>query len=243
MEAVNDSAIVYNFAGLADLDESVNQPKLTIEQNVIGNINILEACKSANIERYIYASSAYALSDRGSFYGISKLTSEKIIEEYQTRLNVPYSIIRYGSLYGERADRHNGMYIILRQALKEGVVKHRGDGEEVREFIHAADAAQLSVDIAESSEFVNQHIVLTGVERLKHKDLHSMIRDILPHPLEIVYSDDQWEGHYQVTPYSFRPNRAKKLVPNPFIDLGQGLTECIEFIYEELQNEKSNSDN
>ena len=239
MSAVSGATIVYNFAGLADLDEAIHLPKQTMEINVIGNLNVLEACKLSGVERYIYASSAYALNDKGSFYGISKLTSEKIIEEYQFRSGVPFTIIRYGSLYGERADAHNGMYNILRQALKDGVVIHRGDGEEVREYIHAADAAQLSVDIAESSEFINQHLVLTGVERLKFKDLFSMMKDILPHPVEIKFSDEQWEGHYQVTPYSFRPNRAKKIAPNPFIDMGQGLTECIEIIYEELQNEQN----
>ena len=75
-----DCAIVYNFAGQADLDESIALPKETIEQNVIGNINILESIRELPIKRYVYASSAYAVSRNGSFYGISKLTSEKIIK-------------------------------------------------------------------------------------------------------------------------------------------------------------------
>ena len=45
-------------------------------------MNILEACVANNIKKFIYASSAYAMSNKGSFYGISKLASEKIIEEY-----------------------------------------------------------------------------------------------------------------------------------------------------------------
>ena len=84
-EAVNDlvqgSKIVYNFAGFANLDDAIANPVKAIELNVIGNMNILEACKKYNVQRFVYASSAYAMSDKGSFYGISKLTSEKLTEE------------------------------------------------------------------------------------------------------------------------------------------------------------------
>ena len=242
-KAVEGASFIYNFAGLADIDESIHLPRKTMEQNVIGNINILEACRNSSIKRYVYASSAYALSDKGSFYGISKLTSEKVVEEYQSRMGIPYTIIRYGSVYGERADEHNGMYNILHQALNENIIRHRGDGEAVREFIHAADAARLSVDIIETDEHANKHMVLTGVERLKHKDLFSMIEDILGHKVSINYLDEQWEGHYQVTPYSFHPNLARKMVPNPFIDLGQGLTECIRHIHENSNRSDEGSSN
>lgn len=59
------------------------------------------------MERFIYASSAYALSNEGSFYGISKQSSEKLTEEYYA---LKYTVIRYGSLYGERASHNNYIY-------------------------------------------------------------------------------------------------------------------------------------
>ena len=184
-KVVEGADVVYNFAGLADINESVNLPFETLQQNVLGNINVLEACRSKNIKRFVYASSAYAFSTKGSFYGISKLTSEKIVEEYQTRLNLPFTIIRYGSLYGERADHHNGVYKLLRDTLENKEIVCRGDGESVREYIHARDAAKLSVDIIENEEFVNQHMILTGVERLRQKDLVQMIREILNDEVKI----------------------------------------------------------
>ena len=46
--AIQGADIVYNFAGLADIDESINLPAETMQQNVIGNINILEACRTRN---------------------------------------------------------------------------------------------------------------------------------------------------------------------------------------------------
>jgi UDP-glucose 4-epimerase len=232
--AAKGAAVVYNFAGLADLDESINMPKQVMEQNVIGNINVLEACRLGKIERFVYASSAYAFSNKGSFYGISKLASEKIVEEYAVRFGVLYSIIRYGSLYGERADRHNGIYRMLRQAIEKGEIRHTGNGEEVREYIHAADAARLSVNIIEDKAFRNQHLILTGVERMRQKELLRMIQEIMDEKINISYSESETGGHYQVTPYSFSPNMARKIVNDSFIDLGQGLVGCMQAIHEEL---------
>ena len=79
----NNTAVVYNFAGMSDLDEALNKPLLTMELNVLGNLHILEACRKQRVRHFVYASSAYACSESGSFYGISKLATEKIVEEYQ----------------------------------------------------------------------------------------------------------------------------------------------------------------
>jgi len=237
-KAVEGATVVYNFAGLADLDESINRPKETMEQNVIGNINILEACKNLGLERYVYASSAYAFSNKGSFYGISKLVSEKIVEEYAARFQLPYTIIRYGSLYGERADENNGMYRLLRAALEDRKIVLHSDGEDIREYIHAHDAARLSADIIENGDYANQHMVLSGVERLRHKDLLQMIQEILNDDVEISFTEEPWEGHYQVTPYSYHPTLARKLVLKSFIELGQGLVSCIKKIHGNLETDK-----
>jgi UDP-glucose 4-epimerase len=236
IEVVRDTAVVYNFAGQADLEEANREPAKTVRQNIVGNVNVLEACRESNVQRFVYASSAYAFSKKGAFYGISKFASEKLVEEYATQFNLPFTIIRYGSLYGRYAGPNNGIYRILRQALKTGKIEHWGSGNEVREYIHAADSATLSVDIIENKKFVNQHIILTGVERLKQRDLLRMVQEIMDDNIAITYTNatDKTDGHYETTPYSFHPNMAKKLVPNPFIDLGQGLVECIEFINNEL---------
>jgi len=109
-ELVSKVDIVYNFAGYANLDDAIANPIRTIELNVLGNMNILEASRRNNIERFIYASSAYAMSDKGSFYGISKLTSEKLIEEYYKKFGLKFTIIRYGSVYGDREFYNNYIY-------------------------------------------------------------------------------------------------------------------------------------
>ena len=232
-ELVSAADIVYNFAGMANLDKAVEDPCRTIELNVMGNLNILDACMKSDIERFIYASSAYSMSNKGSFYGISKLTSEKLIEEYHSRYGLNYTIIRYGSVYSERKSENNYIYNLIKTAIKTAKIEHEGDGEEIREYIHASDVAKLSVEIIESKEFENEHIILTGMERMKRKELFEMIDDILGNKLEIKLNKNGYHHHYKTTPYSFTPRTSKKLIPNPYIDIGQGILETIKVIYEQ----------
>ena len=227
---VKDASIVYNFAGYANLDDAIANPIRAIELNVLGNLNILEACKIHHVKRFVYASSAYAMSDKGSFYGISKLTSEKLTEEYYKKFGLEFTIVRYGSVYGERDYHNNYIYNLLKTSVSTGEINHSGDGEEIREYIHAADVAKLAVDIIKSDEFINEHIILTGVERMQRKELFEMVNEILGNKLTIKLNDDGYHNHYKTTPYSFHPTRSKKLVANPYIDMGQGLIECLKDI-------------
>jgi len=229
-ELVKDVTIVYNFAGFANLDDAIANPTKALELNVIGNINILEACKTHHVKRFVYASSAYAMSDKGSFYGISKLTSEKLTEEYYKKFGLEFTIVRYGSVYGERDYHNNYIYNLLKKSVQTSEINHSGDGKEIREYIHAADVAKLARQIIESDEFINEHIILTGVERMQRKELFDMVNEILGNKLTINLKDDGYQNHYKTTPYSFHPTRSKKLVANPYIDMGQGLIECLKDI-------------
>lgn len=235
---IKGANIVYNFVAIANLDEAIHDPLTTMNINVMGNLNILEACRQVGcIERFIYSSSAYALSSEGSFYGISKQSSEKLTEEYYKRYGLKYTVIRYGSLYGERASHNNYIYNLLSDAIQNKELHYKGDGQDLREYIHAADAAKLSVNILEDEQYENEHIILTGTERLKRIELLTMINEIMQNKLDLKQISDDNMGHYKITPYSYHPTVAKKLVANPYIDLGQGLLECIQVISEELRIE------
>jgi UDP-glucose 4-epimerase len=231
--AVAGHAIVYNFAGLADLNASIDRPRDTLMLNVFGNLNVLEACKAHGVERYVYASTVYVFSTEGAFYGMSKKAAELTIEEFHRQFGIPYTIVRYGSVYGERADQQNRIHRLIRQALVDKKITFLGDGTEEREYIHGRDAAKLSVRILEP-EFENSHVILTGVERYRYADLLKLIQEILGREIEIELQHQDYKGHYELTPYTFAPSVGRKLVANPYVDFGQGLLECIEHQYKAL---------
>lgn len=232
--------IVFNLAGFANLDKAIKYPYKTMELNVLGNINILDACVQVGVTRFIYASSAYAMSDKGSFYGISKLTSEKIIEEYAVRFGLPFTILRYGSVYSEMFYDNNYIYNLIEKAVRTGRIEHGGDGNELREYIHASDAAKLTVDVMENKDYENEHVIFTGTEKLRRVDLFEMINEILGNKIQIHLQSDGYHHHYRFTPYSYTPTISKKLVANPHIDMGQGILECIKEVYKNNPSIESN---
>lgn len=227
--------VVYNLAGFANLDSAIKSPLKTMQLNVIGNLYVLEACIAAKVKKFVYASSAYAMSNKGSFYGISKLASEKIVEEYHDKYDLDFTILRYGSVYSEKEFDNNYIYNLVRKAVLDGIIDHKGDGDEIREYIHAGDASKLSVDVIESDKFNNVHVILTGTERMKRSELFNMINEILNNKVQINYNFNQLDNHYKFTPYSFEPSISRKLTANPHIDMGQGLLECVRSVY---KNEK-----
>lgn len=232
-EAVKGCDIVYNFAGIADIDDASQRPLSSVEYNILGNSIVLEACRKAKVRRFVFASSLYVYSKSGSFYRSTKQACELIIENYHEIFDLPYTILRYGSLYGPRADERNWIHKILKQALKEGKIVREGDGDEIREYIHVYDAAKISVEVL-SDEFVNQHVIIVGNQQIKIKDFLLMIRELLNNKIEIKYIQPNYNHHYEITPYTFAPKIARRVVSNSYLDMGQGILECIERIYKEL---------
>ena len=224
---------VLNFAGIADIDQCAHNPLDAIRYNVLGNTVILEACVKAGIKRYLFASSAYVYSNSGAIYKNTKQSAELFIETYHQRHKLPYAIIRYGSLYGPRSDTRNSIYRIIKEALTEGKINYKGTGEETREYIHVQDAAELTVRILEEDAFAQQHLVLTGSQSIKYRDLLDMIKEMLNHQVEINYLPNTSDTHYKLTPYAFAPKLGRKLVNNPFIDMGQGLLQIMEHVHGE----------
>jgi len=229
-EAVAGNDIVYNFAGQADIDAAMNEPLETVSTNIIGNTNILEACRKHGIKRFIFASTIYVYSDAGSFYKSSKQSCELIIEDYHKQFGLDFTILRYGSLYGPRSDGRNWIHSILRQALEQKKITRKGDGEEIREYVHVHDAAKLSVKILDD-EYKNQHVMVTGNQQTRIKDLMIMIREILSNKVDMEFVDVGKDLHYEITPYNFSPKLAKKIVGDHYIDLGQGILDTLNHIY------------
>lgn len=231
-ETVAGAQVVYNFAALADLNEALREPAKTVEVNVLGAVHALEACRLNRVERFVHASTVYVYSREGGFYRCSKQAAEHYVEEYQRTYGLDYTILRYGSLYGPRADASNGLYRIVRDALETGVISYTGNPESIREYIHVQDAARASV-VALNAEFRNESVVLTGQHPMRVLDLLKMIAEILGLPDAIHFRDEDYAGHYVRTPYAYQPKLGRKYAPTLHVDLGQGLLQLIDEIRKE----------
>lgn len=226
-EVISGSDVVYNFAALADLNRALDLPVETVRVNVLGNVQVLEACRLYGVKRVIYASTVYVYSREGGFYRCSKQAAEHYVEEYQRVYGLNYTILRYGSLYGPRADKGNGLLRIVSGALESGVLRYEGSPDALREYIHVEDAARASV-AALGNDFLNQSVVLTGQEPMRVQDLLKMLAEILGMPQAVEFIDGEQPGHYVRTPYAYQPKLGRKYVSPLHVDLGQGLLQLID---------------
>ena len=238
--AAKDCDVIFHFAAQADISKSTELPVQTIKANILGTQNVLEVARELKISRLIFASTVYVYSELGSFYRVSKQSCEKIIEEYKRQFNIDYTILRYGSLYGPRANEFNAINDFLIQALKNNKIIRKGNGEELREYIHVKDAALSTVE-ALGSKFKNKYLIIAGNQPIKIKDLLTMIKEIFENNIEVKYVDETEADHYQITPYNYKPQIAEKLSSGLTYDLGQGLLEQIYLLDKEKNKNKENT--
>jgi UDP-glucose 4-epimerase len=233
-KVISGADYVYHFAGMADIGEAKSSPINTIELNVMGATTVLEAAVETKVKRFVYASTMYVYSPYGSFYRASKQAAETIIEAYYDKYDLPYVLLRFGSLYGPRAQSWNGLKRYVSEIVRTGTLDFQGTGRERREFIHVEDAARLSVDILNEAH-KNHAITVTGQQVISLKDLIEMIHEIAGVEFNIAFSDTPPEAdHYAMTPYRYTPKRAKKIVPAEFIDFGQGVLDIVEEVHHEM---------
>jgi UDP-glucose 4-epimerase len=226
---------VYHYAALSDLNKARDLPRETVKANVEGTVNVLEAARRAKVKRFVFSSTIYVYSSEGSFYRASKQACEAYIEEYQRRYGLEYTVLRFGSLYGPRADDSNGLYRLLREAARSGTIRYFGEPDDSREYIHVSDAARLSVDIL-APDYANQHLIITGHYPMRARDLFTMFSEILGRDVKVEYAQpENPDGHYRITPYQFHPRVGKKLTSNLYVDFGQGILQVLEQISREDQ--------
>ena len=192
------------------------------------------------VKRYVFASSLYVYGKSGGFYRCSKQACEIYIENYQAMHNLPYTILRYGSLYGPRADKRNAIERFVSEALTTGCITYYGAPTALREYVHVDDASTATLAVL-APEFENQNIIISGNQPMRVGDLFKMIGEMLGKELTINYQNDPNSGHYQITPYAFMPKVGRKLVPPLTVDLGQGILRVMEeehkALHPELQTE------
>ena len=149
----------------------------TAQLNFFTTIKILNYCVLYNVEKFIFASSIYVNSTFGGFYKASKVACESYIQEFSKIHKLNYRILRYGSIYGSRADISNGIYSILHNGKIQNKLVYKGSNKSVRRYIHVKDVAKISVRLL-ANKYKNKFINITGDYDIKIDDLLKMISNI-----------------------------------------------------------------
>jgi UDP-glucose 4-epimerase len=159
---------VVHLAAQAAVPRSVEDPMFDAEVNVLGTINLLEACRHAGTRRMVYVSTggaAYGDTDvlptpeehptrATSPYGVSKVAAERYLECFAGLTSMTELTLRLANVYGprQRPDGEAGVVAIFARRLLTGQrCTIYGDGEQTRDYVYVADvaeAAELALDSA-----------------------------------------------------------------------------------------------
>lgn len=213
-KAIKGQQIVFNFAALSDIDLARNRPSESITLNILAVSNILKICAEEKITRFIQASSIYALSEEGGFYASSKRAAEDYILEFKKSLDINYTILRFGSLYGQGAEKNNGISRILNLAKKNKKILYRGSKQATRRYINVDDAAKLCLKIL-NKRYINKIINITGKKIIKIQDILNFVAKKLKiKKHNIIYKNEKNTGHYIKQPTFLKPRPSKNIFLN-----------------------------
>jgi UDP-glucose 4-epimerase len=235
--------VVFHTAAIADIDEARSKPVHTMEVNVIGTTLCLQAAVDSDVQRFMFASSVYTSGSRGSFYRVSKQAGESLCRSYSEEYALPFTILKYGSLYGRDANHWNFIYNVCKALLARGEYHYSSSPDAVREFIHIQDAARETVRIAMDPEFANKSVLITGHQRLQMRELFETIQEILGKRITVTYEEADLTRHYVRTPYSFVPEVPLRVNLSTYVDIYEGILDCFREAAQDLEREEQGETN
>lgn len=244
-DAMESCQIVIHAAAIANLDKARSLPIQTMQVNVIGTANCLEAARNIGVKRFIFASSVYTSGKWGSFYRVSKQAGESLCKTFHEEYGLEYTIVRYGSLYGRDANEWNPIYNLLKAILTTDEYSYISSKEAIREYIHISDAARETIRIATDPEFANKAVLVTGHQRMKIEDFFAMIKEIIGRDVKINYAPAEQHKHYVISPYSFEADVPIRVNMSSYVDISEGILDCLRQVQNDIdqQNQNNSSEN
>lgn len=147
---------VFHLAAMGGLRRSWTWFEEYLTCNVLATQRLLEAMRAAGRPHLVHAStsSVYGVDSSGdesrptqpgSPYGVTKLAAEHLVRAYGESFGLPYTILRYFSIYGPRQRPDMGYYLFIDHVLRGQVITIDGDGQQTRGNTYIADCVSATV--------------------------------------------------------------------------------------------------
>lgn len=145
--------VVCNLAAQAGVRYSINKPYAYINSNILGFLNILEACRFHPVKHLVYASSSsvYGLNEKipysetdlvdkpVSLYAASKKSNELMAHSYSKLYNIPSTGIRFFTVYGPWGRPDMAPFLFMDAIMKQKPIKVFNHGKLSRDFTFIDD--------------------------------------------------------------------------------------------------------
>jgi UDP-glucuronate 4-epimerase len=168
----NKFDVVINLAAQAGVRYSIDNPKVYVQSNIVGFINILEACRENNVSHLIYASSSsvYGNSDKVPFseldsvdypvslYAATKKSNELMAHTYSHLYGIKTTGLRFFTVYGPWGRPDMAPLLFTKSILDEKPIKVFNYGDLMRDFTYITDIIDgiiKTIDIPQNTSLYN----------------------------------------------------------------------------------------
>lgn len=144
--------VIIHLAANTGVPQSVADPRLDMECNVIGTFNMLEAARTHKVNRFVFASSGAPAGEVEppiheelpphpvSPYGASKLAGEGYCSTYYKTFGVETVALRFSNVYGPGSTHKSSVVAkFMKLGIEGRTLEVYGDGQQTRDFIYIDD--------------------------------------------------------------------------------------------------------
>lgn len=156
--AMDGSNVVIHAAGVAGIDTVIKRPTYTMQVNMMGSANVLEAADQVGgMERVVcfstsevfgsHAASSHetdrtvigAVGEARWTYAVSKLAEEHLAIAYHKERGLPTTVVRPFNIYGPGQIGEGALKIFIQKALRNEAIEIHGDGTQIRAWCYVDD--------------------------------------------------------------------------------------------------------
>lgn len=144
-----------HLAAKTDVPDSIRNPEETIDINIKGTFNVLEACSKAHVKNFVFASSSAVYGEAQvlpiteeqqlnpmSPYGASKIAGEALVASFGNSEKIENGLsLRFFNVYGKgQNNQYAGVITRFAERLSASLPPIiYGDGNQIRDFIFVED--------------------------------------------------------------------------------------------------------
>ena len=179
-EWCEDIDVLIHLAGVAPLPDCQMNPMYAYDNNVIGTLNVLEACRKTGVKKVVFASTSaiyencktvpFRESDESMgpdlIYSMSKKACEDICNSYVKNYGMDITMMRFFNVYGPHQDFRRKqpplMGYIVKCLLSDKKPTFYSDGHQSRDYIYIDDLCRLMHMIVDGKGADGRSVDLSG---------------------------------------------------------------------------------